>query len=137
MIGLSHGNTNASYKDIDFAFYLYSDGTYWINENLTGPGASVSGPYQPGDRFRVELTGTTVRYKQNGQLRHTSTHTPELPLLVDTSILTPNASIKNVTLGGTFAENVPPVSGGPLADCRVPSGAGPLSRGRRGGDVGP
>jgi hypothetical protein len=43
-IGLSNGDTNQSYDDIDFCLYLNADGTVYINEGATGRGNFGTSP---------------------------------------------------------------------------------------------
>jgi RHS repeat-associated protein len=95
-IGLSNGDTNQSYDDIDFCLYLNADGTVYINEGATGRGNF--GAYATGDVFRVAVEGGVVKYRKNGTLLYTSTVAPTYPLLVDTSLYTNGSSLTNVTL---------------------------------------
>jgi YD repeat-containing protein len=109
-IGLSNGDTNQSYDDIDFCLYLNADGMVYINEGATGRGNF--GSYAPGDRFRVAVEGGVVKYKRNGAVFYTSTIAPTYPLLVDTSFYTNGATLTNVVIGtysteGTFNEQYP------------------------------
>jgi hypothetical protein len=57
-------------------------------------------PYASGDRFHVEVVGGVVRYRQNGVLVHTSSRTPVYPLLVDTSLYTPGATVTDAKVAG-------------------------------------
>jgi PKD repeat protein len=116
IIGLNHGpNAGVSYEEIEFGIYLYSDGTYWIMESGSFV-AGVSGSYQAGNRFRVEVTGTTVRYKRNGVVFHESTSPAQFPLRIDTSILTPGGSVNDAVIAGAAANQLPtPDPGGPYA----------------------
>ena len=58
MAGLSHGNTNTDYNDIDFAIYLNSNGSCraGIEARIRGG----SGTYAAGDRFAVEVENGVV-----------------------------------------------------------------------------
>ena len=101
MCGLSHGSTGQHYTEIDFALSLGGGNLVRIYENgnpITNPGTgTVSfGGYVPGDRFRVEVSNGVVRYYKNGTLIYTSGATPTFPLLVDTSLYTPGATITDV-----------------------------------------
>ena len=52
-----------------------------------------------GDRFEVAVEGGVVRYLKNGAVFYTSGVAPAYPLLVDTALYTPGATIVNVVLG--------------------------------------
>ena len=84
MIGLSKGNTNASYEDIDFALYL-ALGQLRVYENLTSKG--TFGNFATGDKLRIAVVGGVVKYSRNGSVFYTSTKTPTYPLLVDSCAL--------------------------------------------------
>ena len=73
MLGLSNGNTNASYDDIDFAIYKYP-GQIQVYENGTFKG--TFGAYAPGDKLRVAVVGGVVKYRRNGTVFYTSTQGP-------------------------------------------------------------
>jgi hypothetical protein len=51
--GLSNGNSNQSWDDIDFCIYLEGSGTVYINEGTTPRGSF--GTYTSGDVFRVAV----------------------------------------------------------------------------------
>jgi hypothetical protein len=97
MIGLSAGNTNQRYVDIDFAIYLKSIGQFAVYEAGVPMTANL-GPYAPGDTFRVENDEGVVTYSRNGVVFYTSSAAPTPPLLVDTSLFTPGATITDVVL---------------------------------------
>ena len=101
MLGLSNGNTDQNYPDLDFAVYLRSNGGLEVYEKGTLRGAF--GTWGLADRFRVEATGDVVRYLKNGAPFYTSGNVPSYPLLVDTSIYDNG--------GGFLAVNVDPASG--------------------------
>lgn len=96
MIGLSNGDSNASYTDIDFAWYLHPGAALYIYENSTSIGGF--GTYATGDTLRVEYFEGQVRYVHNGVVRYTSTKTPTLPLRVDTSLYDLGATLGGVLL---------------------------------------
>jgi len=104
MCGLSNGDSNQDYSDIDFAIYLYSDGTAYIFEG--GINKAILGAYALNDVFRVAVESGVVKYRKNGAVLYTSTVTPTYPLLVDTAISIPGGTINNVKLSGTLIENV-------------------------------
>jgi hypothetical protein len=99
-IGLSHGSTNASWDDIDFALCTVADGTLRIYEK--GTLRRSLGAYAYGDKLRVAVSGGVVRYYRNGTLLHTSTMAPEYPLIVDTALYTPAGTLSSVMISRTF-----------------------------------
>jgi len=103
MAGLSNGDTDQSYGDIDFAIYMHGDGSVRIWESGTSVGNF--GTYNPGDVFRVAVENGVVNYYQNGALLHTSSSKPVFPLLVDTSLWDAGATITNVKLVETYWSN--------------------------------
>ncbi len=97
MLGLSYGDSNSSWEDIDFALYpclseirIYEGGT------LKG----TFGTYATGDTLRVALVGGVVNYSRNGTVFYSSTRTPTYPLLVDTSLYSQGATISNAVVAG-------------------------------------
>lgn len=108
MAGLSNGDTDQSYGDIDFAVYLKANGGVGIYENGVSKGAVST--YVAGDVFKVDSTGGVIRYYQNGILLYKSTATPAATLLVDTSLYSAGSTIQNATVvqsvAPTFWQNV-------------------------------
>lgn len=96
MAGLSSGDSDQSYQDIDFAIYLGADGVVAVRE--AGLARGTFGTYQAGDLFRVQVAAGVVTYWQNGALLYTSSGTPTFPLLVDTSLRTTGATISDVVI---------------------------------------
>lgn len=94
--GLSNGDTNQNYDDIDFAIYLTASDTVRVTEN--GVSRGTFGSYAAGDTFRVEAAGGVVTYSQNSTLFFTSSIAPTFPLLVDTALFTTGGTLQNVTL---------------------------------------
>ena len=94
--GLSNGNTNQSWDDIDFCIYLEGSGTVYINEGATPRGSF--GSYATGDVFRVAVEGGVVKYRKNGTLLYTSTVSPTYPLLVDTALYSTGATLTNAMI---------------------------------------
>src|SRR5438093_1923358 len=83
MIGLSNGDSNVSFGDIDFAAYLagpsliaYENGAFKLN----------LGPLAVGDVVRVGVVSGQVKYYKNGTPLYTGTHVAAYPLLVDKAI---------------------------------------------------
>ncbi|MDC0669447.1 peptidoglycan DD-metalloendopeptidase family protein [Nannocystis radixulma] len=92
MAGLSFSDANQGYVDIDFAFYLRSNGELEIYEdgNLRGS----FGAYGEGDRFRVEVADGQIRYRHNGLVVYTNdTSHFQYPLALDTSLHDAGATI--------------------------------------------
>ncbi|MCC7332910.1 MAG: T9SS type A sorting domain-containing protein [Flavobacteriales bacterium] len=96
MIGLNAVNTNVSYTDIDYAFYLQGAGVYGVYEN--GSSKGNWGSYSTGDTMQIAVVGNEVRYVQNGNVVYTSTIAPTLPLYVDFSINSIGATIQNISV---------------------------------------
>jgi hypothetical protein len=95
--GLSHGDSGQTLNDIDYAIYLHSDGTVRIREGGVHMGSF--GPYAAGDVFRVEVAGGVVTYSKNGASPfYTSTAPPTFPLLLDTSLYSPGATIRDAAM---------------------------------------
>eukprot|EP00296_Roombia_truncata_P007501 JP445938.1.p1 GENE.JP445938.1~~JP445938.1.p1 ORF type:complete len:1301 (-),score=458.74 JP445938.1:18-3791(-) len=95
MVGLSSGDNNFSYTDIDYAIYLTSGGTVYIYEKGSSKGAFMK--YQSGDSFSVEFISGQIQYSINGYPFYVSGQTPAVgaPLLVDTSFHTPGGFVYN------------------------------------------
>jgi alpha-tubulin suppressor-like RCC1 family protein len=94
--GLGNGNTDAGLADIDFGIVLRSDGYVEVSESGTSRGTFAA--YLSGDVFRVEVSGGTVRYYQNGVTFYTSSITPTFPLRADASLDSVGATITDVSL---------------------------------------
>lgn len=92
--GLSNGDSNQTFGDIDFGIYLTAAGAVYIYEG--GAYRTTTGSYAASDVFRINVTGTTVTYLQNGNLIYTSGVSPTSPLLFDTSLYTTGATINGV-----------------------------------------
>ncbi|HEU5057095.1 MAG TPA: FG-GAP repeat protein [Kofleriaceae bacterium] len=105
MAGLSVGNGGQGYQDIDFAIRLGATGAASVWEG--GTKRAGIGAYAAGDLFRVQAEGGVVTYHKNGVLKYTSALAPSFPLLVDTSLRTPDATIQNVEITSlVFWQNV-------------------------------
>jgi hypothetical protein len=98
MLGLSKGDSNQSYTDIEFALYL-NGGTLYVYESGTSKGAF--GAYAPSDRFRVEVANGVIRYRKNGVVAYTSTKAAGFPLLVDTALYSTGSALIDVRIGQT------------------------------------
>ena len=96
MFGLSNGNTDASYQDIDFGLDLATAGTIYVFEKGVNKGSF--GSYATGDLLRVAAVGGVVRYSRNGSVFYTSTQAPTYPLLVDTWLYYVGATLNSVVI---------------------------------------
>jgi RHS repeat-associated protein len=105
MIGLSNGDTNQNYPDIDFAAYLDS-GNLCVYE--AGSNRGCFSTYVGGNTIRVAVESGVVKYKKNGTVIYTSSVTPTYPLLVDTALWSNGATLNNVVIsgGGSGGANV-------------------------------
>jgi hypothetical protein len=104
MFGLSHGDTDGSYADIDYALYAYPPtGDVRVYENGVSRGAF--GPYSPGDVLRVSVEDGVVSYLKNGSLLYTSLTNATYPLVLDVSLYT--GVVQGARLFGDLAS--PPV----------------------------
>ncbi|HEX5171922.1 MAG TPA: DUF6443 domain-containing protein [Cyclobacteriaceae bacterium] len=101
MIGLSDQNTNANYTTIDFAWYLLNTGAINVYEN--GANRGSFGTYVPGDVFKIERTGTTIKYFQNNVLKYTSSVASSSVLMADVAIHGSAGTVINV--GSSFGQN--------------------------------
>ena len=102
MAGLGNGDTSQSYVDIEYAIYA-SYGTLRVYESGTSRGSF--GTYSAGDRLRVGVENGVVTYRKNDVVFYQST-APTYPLLVDTSLASPGATVINALITWT-----PPPSG--------------------------
>ena len=97
-VGLNYDpNTDASYAGIDYGIFFYPNtalNRYWfiVKEN----GANASSWNFPtstiaGSTFSIERTGSTVTYKQDGVIFHTSSVSSSGDLYFDNSFYYPNS----------------------------------------------
>lgn len=109
MCGLSHGDSNQSFTDIDYAIQPNAVGMIevWESGNFKW-GGSLS--YQVGDHFRVAVESNQIKYYliHNGVPNqfYTSQIAPTYPLQVDTSLYYTNATISNVIITGDNLQNI-------------------------------
>jgi hypothetical protein len=101
MCGLSQGDANQSYTDIDFAMYPTANSHVYVYEG--GVYRGDFGTYATGDLLRVAVEGGVVKYKKNGTVFYTSSVAPSYPLLVDTSLYTAGSTISNVVISGNLS----------------------------------
>src|SRR5581483_4931442 len=122
MFGLSNGDSNQNYTDIDFAFYPAADGQLYVYES--GNYRGVFGAYATGDLLRVAIEGGVVKYKRNGALVYTSAVAPVYPLLVDTSLYSTGATLTNVVISGNVQTSTTPSTTGLVAYWNLDEGNG-------------
>ncbi|CAJ1433932.1 unnamed protein product, partial [Effrenium voratum] len=94
MVGLSHGNGNDYYWDIDYSMYVYTWGRRLWYRNGPGSwwGSAHGGAWQwkgfDQDVFEVRLSSdrTKVEYVNNNRVKYTAPETAWFPMNADTSI---------------------------------------------------
>jgi alpha-tubulin suppressor-like RCC1 family protein len=101
MIGLSGGDADQGYADIDFALHL---GGTALEVYESGTLRGSFGSYATGDRLRVAVENGVVRYRKNGALLYESSVAPSYPLLVDSSLETPAATLRGAVLSGEIVD---------------------------------
>ncbi len=110
MAGLSHGNTDTTFTDIDFG--LRFNGSGWADVLEAGIYQGGDTPYAAGDVFRIAVVAGRVRYFKNGMFLRESAQTPAYPLLLDSSLGSMGATIHNATIGALDPPPPPPPGGG-------------------------
>lgn len=93
MLGLSKGNTNLDYTDVDFALYLAYGGLQVYEGGLA---RGSFGTFATGDVLRVQVEGGVVSYRKNGSILYTSALAPQYPLLVDSAFYSSGTSLAQV-----------------------------------------
>ncbi len=105
MFGLSHGDTDGSYPDIDFALYTYPPtGQLAVFEK--GVYRGTFGTFEGSDRLRVSVEGGSVSYRKNGELLWTSAVLPTYPLLADTSLYSAGTELLDGRIAGQLQDLV-------------------------------
>lgn len=106
-VGLSNTNADNNYTSIQYGYYLTNTGTVQIVESGANRGTFSS--YNSSDTLKIAVESNVVKYYLNTTLLYVSAVVPVLPLLVDVSIYSSNATVKNVTVtnynAGTFTAN--------------------------------
>jgi len=105
VIGLSHGDTDASVADIDYGLRLQA-ATHELVVYEGGERVGTAGTYAEGDELGISVRAGVVEYRHNGAVVWASTATPQHPLLVDVSMGTAGARIDETWLTGTRGTNV-------------------------------
>jgi hypothetical protein len=105
MFGLSHGDTDQGYADVDYAIYTYPS-TRQVMVFEAGAYRASLGSYAANDILRVGVEGGVVTYSVNGKRLYTSSTPPNYPLVVDTSLYSANATLSGAKMGGELKEIV-------------------------------
>ena len=74
LIGLSNGDSNQAYEDIDFAIDAAAGGELRLYEK--GVYRGTVGSYATGDRLRIAVQAGVVKYLKNGVVLFNSPVTP-------------------------------------------------------------
>jgi hypothetical protein len=108
MFGLSNGDSNQGWDDIDFAFELKGDGTLQVYEYGVPRqiGIVITPPtYASGDVLKVAVEYDAIAkknvvkwYRNNDMLYTSSSPSINYPLLLDTSIYSPGSWIHDAYL---------------------------------------
>ena len=105
--GLSRGDANQDWTDIDYGIHLRANGTIGIRE-LGAQVGTTFGTYVAGDVFRISVASGVVTYAKNGVDFYTSTVAPSFEMQLDTSLYTPGATIQDVMFfEAVFADGCP------------------------------
>jgi hypothetical protein len=105
MAGLSQGDTDQTYQDIDYALYIDPNGYAYVFESGAYQGALVS--YQSGDRFRVGIQDGMLQYVKNGVVFHQHPVALTNPLVLDTSLYFANSTVSNAIIAGVLSQVFP------------------------------
>lgn len=101
MFGLSTGDANQTYQDIDYALYTYGSSNRALVIYEAGTYRGMFGSYDVGDVLRVAVCGGVVSYYRNNTLLYTSTRPPVYPLLLDSAIYSPTTGqVLNAQIAG-------------------------------------
>ncbi|MBX7187475.1 MAG: chitobiase/beta-hexosaminidase C-terminal domain-containing protein [Vicinamibacteria bacterium] len=117
--GLSNGDTDVSYGDIDYAFCPAGSNGLQICEG--GVVRGTFGSYLATDTLRVGVEQGVVTYRKNGAFLYASPIPPAYPLLVDTTLYYLSHSISNVFISGALVDSrLPAPTADPAAGAYVP-----------------
>jgi len=109
--GLSDANPDPNLNTIDHGFYLQPNGIMTVRESTQNK--FTYSTLQAGDILRVERVDGKIYYKVNGTIIYTSTITSIIPLMVDFTISSENATFNQFSLSNSFTDLdaiTPPVS---------------------------
>ena len=111
MAGLNYQDQNPTYADIDFGFRFNGGGYADVLEHGNYvPGGDTT--YVVGDVFRLHLVNGRIQYLKNGRYLTESPQTPQLPLVLDASLISAGATVLNAT----FRIDPPAPPGGGLLE---------------------
>lgn len=133
MLGLSNGNTDSNWTDIDFAFFLVANGTLEVREFASG--AIAAGTYAPGDVLRIQVSNGVITYYNNGVLLRTSPTPATYPLNVDTSFHENGSTLDGVTMQGNLLHPVTSRTANTVLSAKVFDANGVLVQGPASGVV--
>ncbi len=106
-VGLSSVDASVNFNQIEFCFYLESNGNVRIYES--GLNRGTFGTYSIGDNFELAVVDGVVQYFRNGNLLRISTVSPTMPLYADVSLRNVGATVTNARItnlnAGTFTAN--------------------------------
>jgi hypothetical protein len=100
MVGLSNGNTNLHYNDIDFAAYIWSSGPNLLAYESGVSKGTIMAPLPAAPRIRVSVRDGVVEIWVNGSRRYSSVTAPTFPLLMDCSLLTTGTVLQDAAIAG-------------------------------------
>jgi|GEM_PF-3878192 len=100
MVGLADLNSDRDWTSLDHTIYGKADGTWDIREAGATIAVASDGTYTTSDEFKIERSGTMIRYYKNGVLKYVSRKRVQGPLLVDTSFTNQGAAISNCVYFG-------------------------------------
>jgi len=108
MFGLSRGDTDQNFSDIDFAMFLRANGTLEVRRGGQVLVPDTTQNYSSGDVLRVETINGDVRFKKNGSTFLTLNNVitdSSYPLRADTSLFTDGATLIDVVVGSLSNSN--------------------------------
>nr|WP_272227477.1 LysM peptidoglycan-binding domain-containing protein [Methylophilus methylotrophus] len=102
MFGLtSTPEANASYTNINYAWYFNSDGKLYIYENGSNVNTAGYGTYNVNDVLAVEYRDNTIYYLKNGEVVTSKAVAAGLKLYYDSSFYDAGFDLHNVKFGPT------------------------------------
>jgi hypothetical protein len=109
MFGLSSVDGGNAYTSIKYGFYLRADQTLEVYES--GSHRKTIGSYNTNDVLKIAVENGVVKYYHNNSLQWVSAITPTLPMIVDVTLTSVNATIEQVKVyngsDGTFTAFAP------------------------------
>jgi len=98
IIGLSNGDADKNYVEIDFGILPHYSGGLRIHEN--GVSIGTFGIYNTNDVIKIAIESGIVKYYKNDVLLYTSLNSPIYPVLVDTAFYSVGSVLSDVKVGG-------------------------------------